>query len=79
MQLSEYAATKGGDARKRKRCLTCALDPEVLKQIHEARDAGKTKPLIAFPTISRWVEEETGRKIQPNTIRNHFVAGHHSD
>lgn len=56
--------------------MTCALDADVLKQINEARE-GSNK--TSFPTIARWLEDEQGVKIQPNTIRNHFVAGHQHD
>lgn len=78
VKLQAYAASNSKDST-RKRCMTCALDGDILKQIHEARDKTAGAPTVPFTLISQWLEAETGKKIQPATIRNHFVAGHHND
>jgi hypothetical protein len=78
VDLKDYATTVDKSGRKRKRCITCQLDDSIIDQIHDARDPANGHP-IPFPTIARWLESETGKVIQPNTIRNHFVAGHHND
>lgn len=76
MNLQDFEAeeAKRPDGRRR-RCITCSLPEEIISEIHRGR-AREPKP-VAFEMIAKWVESETGRKIQPNTIRNHFVAKHH--
>lgn len=75
--LLDYADKYERGRVRRRRCLTCALDDDILKQIVEGRE--QTPKPVSFPTISRWLEGAHNVKIQPNTIRNHFVAGHHHD
>lgn len=78
MNLDDYVEkqSKAQDGRRR-RCLTCALDEDALSQVHAGR-ARKPKP-VSFEIISKWLEDDRDVKIQPNTIRNHFVAGHHNE
>ena len=78
MNLLEYVDSQGkmSDGRRR-RCKTCNLDPDLLNQVHAAR-SDDTK-LISYEMISKWLEQAEDIKIQPNTIRNHFVAGHQND
>ena len=75
MDLADYAAQRPG-GHKRRRCITCALPNDVLKQVNQAREADHRIP---FPTISRWLWDEHQVNIQPATVRNHFVAGHQND
>jgi hypothetical protein len=78
MDLNEYEEKRRtvNDGR-RKRCLTCGLSEEVLSQVHQGR-ARDPKP-VSFETISKWLDDVHGKKIQPATLRNHFVAKHHDD
>lgn len=76
MELQKFASASSRGRDGHSRCMTCALDASVLKQIHDARDPQKQATLISFPVISKWLEHDQGVKIQPTTIRNHFVAGH---
>lgn len=75
MDLLDYVQKTGGNKPGR-RCTTCSLDEGILAQIHAGRRA---TPKVPYPVIARWLEAETGQKIQPNTIRNHFIAGHVDD
>jgi hypothetical protein len=77
MDLESFAEEQSGspDGRRR-RCLTCALPQALREQVEDGRSR-EGKP-IPFETISKWLAGE-GHKIQPNTMRNHFVAGHHND
>ena len=72
MDLKEFA-DKQGDTGVGRKCVTCALDESLLSQVHDARRDDKP---VSYPVIAKWLEIETGRKYLPNTIRNHFVAGH---
>jgi hypothetical protein len=74
MNLEEFAVHNEKSSKEKSRCMTCALDPEIVKQIHAGRSR-KPKP-VPFPVISTWLEKEHGIRIQQATIRNHFVAGH---
>lgn len=77
MDLSEYSETvaKRSDQRRR-RCHTCMLPPNLRVQVADARH--RTPKPISFEVISKWLEGE-GHKVLPNTLRNHFVAGHPND
>ncbi len=77
MDLEDYERTTGRSGGPGRKCITCALDPALLAQIHQGR-ARKPKP-VSFETIAKWLEGEIDRRIHPTTIRNHFMAGHHND
>lgn len=78
MNLDEFADDEASQKGSRKKCMTCTLLPgDVLAQVHAGR-AREPKP-VAFPVISRWLEKEHNIKIQPTTLRSHFVSGHADD
>lgn len=59
--------------KKPVRCWTCNLPPNVLRDVHDAREAGASLPGIAQALVEQ-------HKINPGEatrIKNHFNLGHH--
>ena len=78
MNLTDYEEKRRTvDDGRRKRCLTCGLPDNVLAEVHAGR-AREPKP-VSFETISKWLDDVHGKKVQPATLRNHFVSKHHND
>lgn len=77
MDLTEFAETQSSDdGRKRRRCMTCALPDDVLTEVTKGRTQAKP---ISYEIISKWLKATYEREIHANTIRNHFVNGHHNE
>lgn len=55
-------------------CPVCLLDDAQKAEVHAGRD--RARP-ISYQVIAKWLREEHGASMADESVRRHFLRGHH--